>query len=220
MDKNKALEKIQKLLRLSNSPNEGEAMNAVAAAQRLMAEFHISQDEVSLEDKSSVIEEAITEKTKTVSNKRAIMAAHVAAHFRCRCFVRGNRIKLIGEEVDVKICRKTFEFAWLAYEKLFKKWAGASEDYEYADRSGRLLLRNSYFEGFVKGLVEAFSQNESNKEYALALIIPNSVMEHVSENYPNLRTKRFSSRRSAEGDAGSEAYVSGKADGILTGSQV
>jgi len=44
---NQILEKISKTLQLGkNNSNENEAQTAILAAQRLMAKYHISQEEV------------------------------------------------------------------------------------------------------------------------------------------------------------------------------
>lgn len=216
MDKTTALEKIKKLLRLSNSDNEGEARQALQAAQRLMAKFHIEVAETEEISQDSVVSEEAEKTTKSEPSTRLELAALIGKNMRCKVlksYKNGGSILFIGESIDVKIVKETFNFAWNAYLKLYDKYTQSIPDFSTASRSYKLAHRNSYFNGFLKGVAQAFEEVKAeSKETALALIIPNSVQEFIEEQFPQL--KKFRPTRAELGSMqGLKAAIQGATDG-------
>jgi len=79
-DKSKIIDKIQKLLALSKSPNEHEAALAADKAQELLATYNIDVSEVEAEEaKTSVIKDAV--KTKRKAWQRVVRAAAAKMYF-------------------------------------------------------------------------------------------------------------------------------------------
>lgn len=83
MDRDQAVEKIKKCLRLSKSSNEHEAAAALRQAQKLMREHGLSDTEVQLSD----VQEAKTRARSAVTNRwEAVLAKVVADAFGCDWF--------------------------------------------------------------------------------------------------------------------------------------
>lgn len=196
MDKEKIVEKVKKLMNLSHSDNEGEAMQALKMAQKLMAQYHISQESVEESESSDVEMFAMEEKTKSIPNSRRFLSVMLAKHFRCRVVAsmhcnsevfNHHRLVFIGEKVDVEALKEVYLYIVKTYDQLSAKYISKLE----TDRSGKLKERNSYMLGFSKGCDEALSEQENEcKETALMRIIPNTVEERMAAEFPNLSFHR------------------------------
>ena len=79
-DKSKIIDKIQKLLALSKSPNEHEAALAAAKAQELLATYNIDVTEIEAEEaKTSVTQDAVTSRRRAW--QRVVRAAAAKMYF-------------------------------------------------------------------------------------------------------------------------------------------
>ena len=157
---NQVLDKIAKALNLgTNNSNENEAQSAILAAQRLMAKYHISQEEVNdfINDNDSQDTEVIEERGENELNndkwKRLLMVT-IAKNFRCDVFYRGGKIILVGEKDDIQISKRVYLYAKQAILNNFKKFF--KENYQTAiiDNSTRNKYKRDYALGFIKGLSE------------------------------------------------------------------
>ena len=101
MDRNKALDKIKKCLRLATSANPNEAAAAMRQAQALMKKHGIGQDDVSMAD---VMEcNAVAGSKKTPAKWEALLANTVSRAYACKVlFASGiGRWNFIGEMAEV-----------------------------------------------------------------------------------------------------------------------
>lgn len=101
MDRNKALDKIKKCLRLATSANPNEAAAAMRQAQALMKLHGIGQDDVSMAD---VMEStAAAGSKKTPAKWEAQLASTVAKAYACKVLFAGGlgRWNYIGETAEV-----------------------------------------------------------------------------------------------------------------------
>lgn len=89
MEKDKIINKIQKLLALASSKNENEAQTAMLMAQKLMAIHNIEMSQVeTVGVDNNVIEEQADVKSHKTKWKRWL-ANVIAINFRCETFLRG-----------------------------------------------------------------------------------------------------------------------------------
>ena len=114
------LEKIEKLLKLSESPVESEAEAALLKARELMAKHKIDMQELNL-DKGP--EKIVWLDTKVSYGGRRDpwvenLATVIAKNMCCR-FVRLTRyrkqtyrLQFVGFESDAETCRRAFEYAY------------------------------------------------------------------------------------------------------------
>lgn len=100
---NDIIEKVKKLLALSNSPNENEAAVAQAKAAELMLKYSISQDSINTEEKKEdepvktfIFEEGEGNKVTW----KGSLAGTIARFFNCEIYWRGSSIMFIGRKSD------------------------------------------------------------------------------------------------------------------------
>lgn len=176
MDKSKALDKIKKLLALSKSDKEGEARNALVAAQRLMAEFGWKEEDVVLEE--DVISEAFETSTKGVSPNLSQTLVTLAPHFRV-CILRRKlgrqaTLEVFGEKNDVKAFIEISKYILKAQEKAAKDYLKTKSTFS---RGESIRIKNDFCQGFRNGCVKALEKNENDNQ--LMVIVPNAVVQAV-----------------------------------------
>lgn len=175
---NQILEKISKALRLgNNNTNENEAQSAILAAQRLMAKYHVSEEDVNdfLNENEKQDEQVIEENADNEMNndkwKRRLMIT-IAKNFRCDVFYRGGKLIIVGAKEDILISKRVYLYAKQAILISFKQFF--KENYEsYAVNSS---MRNKYKRefalGFIKGLSEKFEEQKADSELSLVVVNP------------------------------------------------
>lgn len=185
---NQILDRISKALRLgTNNSNENEAQNAILAAQRLMAKYHISQEDVNdfLSENENKSTEIIEENAESEMNndkwKRRLMIT-IAKNFRCSIFYRSGKLILVGAKEDILISKRVYLYAKQAILNNFKIFF--KENYElYAVNSSiRNKYKREYALGFIKGLSEKFEMQKANSE--LSLVVVN---QDVKEYFKNIK---------------------------------
>lgn len=179
MTHEQVINKIKACLNLSNPDRnnaEGEVKAAILMAQKLMAKYGISEEEV--KEHPDTIEYA----TEICQHKwdmgfRIPLGNVLAKNFRCEIFIQGKSIVFLGHALDAKICRETFE---TAYSFIMKK---ANQAYNRAYQLGRPTkgVFNSYTNGFILGLKEALDAQST----ALMVITPPDVTEKFKEMTAN-----------------------------------
>lgn len=184
----KTIDRIKKLLELAaNNPSEQEAAAAALAAQRLIAQYHIDNDELMTEVTEENIEEI--KSTNFKGNPWAIALAHVVAdNFRCRLYFsyRGTRnywtgrtskddqrVVFMGYETDATAASETFNHLFEVGKKLADKECRKARQM-YGTASG---VKNSFLLGFVNGI-----QDELEKQcVALVLVTPKEVNDYADD---------------------------------------
>ena len=123
---NQILEKISKTLQLgTNNNNENEAQSAILAAQRLMAKYQITQEDVDtfLNENESKDTEVITEKAENEMNndkwKRRLMIV-IAKNFRCDVYYQNKKLIVVGAKEDIQISKRVYLYAKQAILNSFK----------------------------------------------------------------------------------------------------
>ena len=116
---NQILDRISKALRLGkDNNNEHEAQAAILAAQRLMAKYKISEEEINdflnenekQDQDSKVIEENAENETNNDKWKRLLMVT-IAKNFRCDVYYHGGKLVIVGAKEDLK----GEDIIWLVY---------------------------------------------------------------------------------------------------------
>lgn len=176
----KIIAKIKKVLELSNNnPSQEEAQAAALKAQKLMAEYHISMNEVeAVEDIDS-----ITEKSVSVGNGskwKYALSQIVAKNFRCKHFYYGkNTVVFYGYEVDAEIAAETFKFLFQTGNKAATSYYNKLRN--EAIKDGRFFngmgIKNCFLVGYLEGIREELEKQCT----ALMIVIPKKVEEEYSE---------------------------------------
>ena len=108
-----ALDLIRKLFNLGDKEknnSDQEAELSILKAQKLMAKYDISIEEVKKEKEPEYAHEICEHKWNY--GYRVPLAQVLAKNFRCELYERGKSIVFMGRKVDAAICGQTFEFAY------------------------------------------------------------------------------------------------------------
>ena len=191
MNREEALDRIQKCLALGSSPNENEARTALLMARRLMAKYMISEGEVTEADGDPEERDSSVTCT-TVRDPWAIqLGTLIGERHRCRSFVRkGYRkktmtVSFIGFPKDLDICLSAFEYAAATVRLGI---ASARMDRARAD---------SYARGFLNGLEAAYREQDRREEgetgmSLMAVTVPPEEVEGYADR--TLGSRRISMR--------------------------
>lgn len=223
MKREECMEKVRKLLALSESSNESEAMAALVKAKELMAKHMIERSEV--EGPTMAGEEVKLMFTGTTFSKRRNpwtidLAAVIGANFRCepgRRQEKGkqtNEVFFLGLESDAEACKEIFGYAMRSVvdgiNEIQKRGKQAGLDaYDRSDMS------NGYGFGFVRGLADAFDEQknsgEEGRRYDLAMSVPMEVRDFVDRGGYKRSGGDFSGRARGRMDVAS--WTRGYEDG-------
>lgn len=180
-NREKIISRIKKLLALGNDngATEAEAVAAVLAAQRLMAEADVEDWELHSED-----EEPIEERKSEPANRRWRwkLAQAVAPNFRCR-FYENKHYESYGHWDKRTVFygyRSDAEAAAIAFNYLYKT----------GDRLASTAVKRAYrayghtggvYNGFVCGFVDGVKEELEKQSYALMIATPPKVNESYRE---------------------------------------
>lgn len=176
---NQILDKISKTLRLgTNNKNENEAQTAILAAQRLMAKYHITQEEVDdfINENDKKDTEVIEEKAENEINndkwKRRLIIT-IAKNFRCDVFYQGSKLVLVGAKEDILITKRVYLYAKQAILNSFKIFFKENYKPYSVNNSLRNKYKREFALGFIKGLSEKFEKQKADSELSLVVVNPN-----------------------------------------------
>lgn len=174
----KIIEKVRKLLALSESSNPHEAELAMLKAQELLMKHKLSLKEVTeFKIINSVIKEIKSEITFTKAKWKAELARLIADNFGCYRYFkvrRTNTIVFFGREEDVIVCNIVLKYAvYCIYSAVSKlKYQYTKEGYSTKG------LENDYALGFIAGLSQKFEeQKKANQEWGLVLVKDKEVVD-------------------------------------------
>lgn len=169
-DKNKLNEvmvKVQKLLALSESDNEHEAISASLMAQKLLAKYNIDMEEVKTSDEEQPIEEAIAD-VGTGNKWKYTLADVVAKNYRCKKYFKGSEMIVFhGYRQDILIARRVYMYLFSVCKRLGKSYVRKIKEEGYITDG----VYNSFCAGFINGVDKELSRQCTE----LALIIPEAV---------------------------------------------
>lgn len=176
MKQEAVIEKVVKLLNLANdrnNDNDAECKLALLFAQRLMAKYKISEDQISSEE-SREKEDIVKAKCQHKDNKgfRTYLAVVIADNFRVKAYMEGNTVVFFGEKTDAIIAKKAFEFAY----KYIVRRGTYYEDKVRAEYGTAKGVFNSYAQGYILGIKEALAE----QSVALMIVTPKRVEEEFS----------------------------------------
>lgn len=202
VSKEEMLEKVKKLLALGNASknnSDEEAKSAMLMAQKLMAKYDISVEEVSEPEEPEYSHEMCEHKWDYAY--RVPLAQVLAKNFRCMLYQQGKQIVFMGHSSDAKVCRATFEFAY----QFIQRRGNSIYNKRYSMGLPTKGVFNSYATGFIVGLREAFDVQCR----ALAIVTPPDVINQFEEMTKDWSTKNARSIKATD----AESWRQGKQDG-------
>jgi len=175
----KIVEKISKLLALSESTNEHEAKLSLMKAQEIMAKYNIEMKDVKIQR-----EEIIENKVDDISiglQWKSYLAQIIGENFRCEVLFacRGNSKKaiFIGYAYDTEIAISIFRYAY----KVINRNANRLY-YQYKKKGLKTKnLKRIYSMSFIKGLNDGYKrQVNAHQEYALVVVPSREVKKYAN----------------------------------------
>lgn len=219
-DKEKIVEKVQKLLKLGNSPFDEEAKTALQKARELMLKYHIEEHDLQGEQKEQVISKEI-EVDKAVLNLYAI----IATNNRCDSYIRYQRIGrrkyrycsvIVGFPFDVECVETMGKYVSQCFlNGLRIQRAEIRSTGEYEDTRG---LKAYYHRGFIEGLQKAFKEQNDKQEFHLMVITPQEVKDEIDKlNLTHGAFHTVSNPSYSNRDTRIKAHQAGYSDGYSAG---
>ena len=181
-NKKTIIEKIKKIMALaSNNPNEQEAIAAALKAQKLMAEYHIEENELGEEVNEKNIDKIICSVGGKSQKWKISLGIMLAKNFRCKCYLMGSEVVFYGFDDDIKICSEVYHSLYKIGVKLSDK-----KKREYREMYGTAKgVRNTFCSGFVAGI-----RSELEKQCtALMIVVPKEVEDKYKEMTAGFSTR-------------------------------
>ena len=180
----KILDKVKKLFALGgNNPSEEEAKSAILKAQKLMAEYNLTLEDIE-DDEISSNREISSHEFSTGSDNtwKYPLSITIANNFRCKVIWIGKtKVCFYGYKTDAEIAKETFQFLF----KVCKKRMTQVADKAYATTGTSKRVRFSYSQGFVSGVKQVLEKQST----ALMIIVPKEVEQSFEQNFEVKHTK-------------------------------
>lgn len=221
MEKEEAISKIKKLLKLSESPNQHEAEVALKKARELMLQYHVTESSLDTQERNVIWKEVPLAK-----HWMDMFYSIIASNNRCECYVSTRHVRddsgkrklerkmhIVGYPFDVEcvivmaqLVEDTVKRGVLEFRRsvrgrgTWESTKGVTQNYVY---------------GFRRGLQQAFKEQNEKQEFHLMCITPTEVKQEMGK-IPDLKVKHehvalcYSENQK-------RAYTQGRACGYETG---
>lgn len=214
MTRERVIEKVRKLLALSNSSNEHEAALAAAHAQRLLAEHNLAMSELEVQEEGAG--EVVIEVARTVPKWLSSLFATVANGFDCFPIVTttqsASRLRFIGVGEDPAVAACTLQFLMQELRRLatvyLRGFEAAAGKLPAAERQ---RVRNSYLLGGVQGVRQALAAQKAQTPTTSTALVP--VKDALIRQYREEQVGSVRVQRTRRSTVLSAAFQQGKVDG-------
>lgn len=169
MTKTKIIDKIEKLLRLSKSPNENEAASAASRAQQLMEKYQIRAWLLGQQDDKSaglgIVDHVLDERGRSEYWQK-LLFVRLSKIYECQPYFNGGTMRVIGMESDVEVLKLMYQYLHDAIRNLQKKaWSRAGAEYGTGRRAAN-HFRRGYCEGAVVRILERLEKDRAERVQA------------------------------------------------------
>jgi len=215
MTRERIIERVRKLLALSNSSNEHEAALAAAHAQRLLAEHNLAMSELEVQEEGAG--EVELEVAKAVPKWLSSLFATVANAFDCFPIVTStqscSRLRFIGVGEDPGVAACTLQFLMKELRRLASVYLRNLDT-----RGGRLSatererIRTSYLLGGVHGVRQAMTAQKAQTPTTSRALVP--VKDALIRQYREEHLGQLRTRRNRSSTVVSAAFHQGRQDGV------
>ena len=219
MDKEKVLDRIAKLLALSDSPHEGEAKAALAKAHVLMMKHSIEEWE--LGKKTGKRTEYVTQviyRHRVLTIRRQSIAGIIHRRYNVRVVFINNRrekeVVIFGTKDNVENAGYVFGFLSNAFQRLYLEY-NRTHGYKRIH-----AIANAFFTGLARGFEDVLIENERRSRAEpmgnALMVIGKELQEAYRERFPNLNKSKTRRRKWAD-SVYDEGYQKGRTISINPG---
>lgn len=203
----KIMEKIRKLMALTESANEHEALIAIRKARQLMDRHNLS--DCSFDKKSDYASTLINLKRKRLANYHKLICSILTRNFNVQIiltplydahdFATYRCIDILGKRDHVQVAEYVFHFLLARLSVLWENHHGSSSGSRTDKNSYWLGVLNGFREGLENNLPDREKQANNRKDHPptlpAALHNDPALSNFVAERYPKLcNTRRQSAR--------------------------
>lgn len=169
MDKDIVVGRVRKLLNLSASANEHEAVAAAAKAQELLSKYNLKMSEIPSHDQSAMkAEESRVRVRKRADEWMYVLSDYTAKAFDCDYYhtsgVYGHMV-FIGVGADSEVCAWTYEYIYTQLKRMVTK------KYGRLTKSNR-LKRESYLRAAVYSVGERLLVTKKLNKITSEALVP------------------------------------------------
>lgn len=215
METNPVIDKIRKLLALSNSSNEHEAALAASHAQRLLSEHNLAMEDIETGSTTLKADKVETPVSKTLSKWVRYLSAGVCSAFDCQAVHHPalGRMTFIGVGADVQVATYTFTYLERTVRKLCKGYLQQHVEDSIPNRH-RELMRQSYYLGAVSTITTKLREQKTRTPITSGALVPlkDALIRKTMSDLGPVRTVR--NRKSF---VDTNAYTQGQQDGLSIG---
>jgi len=183
---NKIIDKINKLLKLSQSSNIEEAMSAYDKAHSLLKEYNLKIEDIKEKPEIEGIE--LSSGKKNECKWKTILLNGIAKSNYCALMISKQyetKYKIYGREYNVESTKVMFDYLCEAIERLTKQESKRIKNNDLLNR--RIFNANSFRLGAVENLIKRL--NEKNQQQCMALVpISKESEKALYQDNPNVRS--------------------------------
>ena len=202
-DVNRLMERIDKLLELSSSPNEAEAAAAAAKVRELLVKYNLEIEDVrgksAKPDARIVLEKVVPPKNGRRQQWEAALQSAIADAYFCRAVHSQLKFYFIGEEADVEVAAFTFSQLQARLETMaaeathkhgiwYQEMTGVSSRWATGDHHPK-AWRTNWLRGAVEGIRAKLHEElrkDTNQVTALVRVKSQAIELYVSQLHPRL----------------------------------
>lgn len=209
------IDKIRKLLALSESSNEHEAALAASHVQRLLSEHNLALADLAAADRPHKADQIETSSSKTLPKWVRHLSAGVCRAFDCQAIHHpaAGKLTFIGVGADVQVAAYTYSYLDQTLRRLCRSYMAQHPGGGSAARQ-RELLRQSYFLGAVSTITTRLHDQKQQTPITPGALVPvkAGLIKQAMHEIGAIRT--IHSRRSY---IDGQAYRQGQQDGSTVG---
>lgn len=156
------IDKIRKLLRLSQSANVHEAAVAAAKAQELLAKYNLAQESASLADDAPEARRIFKKTRIRLENWAYILARGSADAFDCKYYHKeetGETV-FVGVGVDPEICGWMYGYLYKALLRLASAHLRSPSCSRLSSNKSRKAARDSFLRGAVSMIIHRLTEQK------------------------------------------------------------
>lgn len=207
-EREKLIAKVKKILALSNNnPSEEEAKAAALKAQRLMADYHLTLDDVDKAEQEFICEAYVMIKDVMYGSA---LASVIAKGFCCKCYMAerdsNDIVVFYGHKTDAEIASETYKYLYLYGQRKANEYYNKATEIEKLDD---IIL--AFKIGFLKGVDEALTKQGTSLMIVVPKDVTNGFELMVVDNNTTSRNKMETKTMQGGRDANEEGRRTGKA---------
>lgn len=189
-DKQRLIDRIRKLLKLSESANEHEAAAAAAKAQALLSEYNLSVSDVADDDAQGASK--VAAKTRQRLEEWAyLLASYTAKAFDCRYYhSNSGRTVFVGVGPDPEVCAWTFSYLYKSMLRMASVYMKTKT--RLRSMTSKKAARNSYLAGAVSVIARRLIEQKEKTPVTSDALVPVKDAAVKAAMPEDLREKNFS----------------------------